>query len=67
MNTATKNTKPKTIFQNLGVNHIEEDSEEVTNENEEVRKHLEKMSKKLTLENEMEVRIIRPTTNGRKS
>lgn len=64
-----KNAKPKTIFQNLGVNHIEEESdEEPEKNNEEVRKHLEKMSRKMNLKNEMEVRVTdRHTTSARKS
>lgn len=45
-----------TIFQNIGVNFVSENSEESQrSDNEEVRKHLEKMSKEMKLENEMQV------------
>ena len=51
----TVGNQKKTIFQNIGVHHIEEESLTESTENEEVRKHLEKMGKELKLENEMEV------------
>ena len=49
--------KPKnTIFQNIGVSVASEDSANSEDkENEEVRRHLEKMGKELRLENEMQV------------
>ena len=47
----------RTIFQNIGVTNLEEDSEiSKSKDNEEVRKHLEKIGKELKLENEMQVK-----------
>ena len=55
-----QNNLPKnTIFQNIGINRVNDSSEDSEstphNDNEEVKLHLEKMSKELKLENEMEV------------
>ena len=55
-----QNNLPKnTIFQNIGINRVNDSSEDSEstphNDNEEVKRHLEKMSKELKLENEMEV------------
>jgi hypothetical protein len=60
-------TQKNTIFQKIGISPAQEDSDESVNkDNEEVKKHLEKMNKELKLENEMEVIINRLITKDKR-